>query len=325
MGCSASKQSQVEAKDDLISDCSICEETESEEEQGSNEEESYHDDFPKSIGNYNIIKQIGQGTYAKVFLLESQDTKQKFAGKIYQKSKITKREFGRPNKFKILLDEIELMSKLDHPNIIKNLEFIEDDEKDAICVITQYASKGSLAPSSLTVPSIDEKTAKNVFKQIGEALDYLHSKNIIHRDIKPDNILLFDDGKAMLSDFSVSKQLSSPDELLDDSEGTPLFCSPEEQTGDPYDGKIADVWSYGLSLYIMIYGKNPFMTKATEGTYFEQCVKISKLISEKEIEYDPGTPISPELQEVFKALLNKNPKERPPIHQILQMKWFETK
>lgn len=322
MGCGNSKHSRVEAKEELNSQSSICEKTEEEEEEKA-EEESVHEDFPKSVGEYNIIKQIGQGTYAKVFLLEHKTTGQKYAGKIYKRSTILKRDFGRPNKFKVLLDEIELTSKLDHPNILKINELIEDEEQEIICVVCDYASKGSLAPSSLKVPPIDEKTAKHVFKQIGEALEYLHSKDIIHRDIKPDNIVLFEDGKAMLTDFSVSKQLSSPDEKLDDSEGTPLFCSPEEQSGDSYDGKKADVWSFGLSLYIMIYGQNPFISEMQEGTYFEQCVKISQLIVNKEIEYEKNPPISADLLEVFHAILNKDPSKRASISEALKLKWFQ--
>lgn len=104
---------------------------------------------------------------------------------------------------------------------------------------------------------LKEDVAKSIFKQIIEGLDYCHSKSILHRDIKLDNILLDSEGEVKICDFGVSK-IVKPGEIMNEQCGTPAYIAPEILRDKGYQGFAADIWSVGVVLYAMLYGTVPF-------------------------------------------------------------------
>jgi serine/threonine protein kinase len=144
---------------------------------------------------------------------------------------------------------------------------------------------------------------KFIFKQIIEAIQYLHRNLIVHRDIKLENILLDGSGRIKIGDFGVSKQLKSPNELLREQCGTRIYIAPEITNRQPYLGPPVDVWASGICLYSMLLGKLPD-TKHSQ-------VKLS------------DTKLSQSAKDLLGQILNPNPIERITTHEILSHEWFK--
>lgn len=199
---------------------------------------------------------------------------------------------------------------------------LDDQVTNTVVLILPFADAGSLSSYSWKSDKIPESQARDVFAQIARGLQHIHSQNIIHRDLKPDNVLKFSNGQVALADFSVSKFLEEEGEMCDDTDGTPAYYSPEECRGDPYFGKPADVWAYGMMIYVMIYGKLPFFEADEEGVSFSQFYKISYKIMNEEFEFPAEVEISDELRDLFSHVLDKNPKTRYTIDQVLDHPWL---
>ena len=296
-----------------------------EEEEVYVEEEEFDPDVEDEniLFNYRFLNEIARGSCGQVFLVEDIKTHNKYAAKAYPKSQLMRVELdGRPSKLERLKNELEILVKMDHPNILKIIEVIDDQVTSKIYLFLPYAEKGTLAEWNDKEKPLSEEKVRPIMKQVAEGLSYLHEHNVVHRDLKPENVLLFNDGKAVISDFTCSTLLESPDQKLDDSEGTPAYCAPEEETGELFDGRKSDVWSYGITLYVMIFGKLPFKTTFDVGNYFTQCTEIANEILHGEITFEKDPPISDDLLDLFKALLCKDPNKRVTMREALQMKWF---
>jgi serine/threonine protein kinase len=175
----------------------------------------------------------------------------------------------------------------------------------------EYISCGDLLSFVRKRTKLSEKVAKFIFRQIIEALQYIHSNNIIHRDIKLDNILIDLNNTIKLCDFGVSKQIKE-NEVIYDQCGTPAYIAPEILRNEGFQGYAADVWSAGIVLYAMVQGRVPFFTKEVQDLY----VMITK---------SPYTPLqncTPELEDLISKLLNKDPKKRISTEEVLNHPWM---
>ena len=153
-------------------------------------------------------------------------------------------------------NEIKIMQKLrNNKHIVKLLEAFENEKY--YFIIMENVVGGNLFNAINKMGKLPESLAKNIFRQLIETIKYIHSKNIVHRDIKPDNILLNLNNNIKLCDFGVSKEIKKGI-LISDSCGTPAFIAPEILLSKPYDPYIADIWSCGVVLYIMVSGFFPF-------------------------------------------------------------------
>ncbi|KAF2354918.1 Protein kinase domain [Trinorchestia longiramus] len=222
---------------------------------------------------FDILRKLGQGTYGKVQLAVNKDTGQEVAIKTIKKAKIeTEQDLVRIRR------EIQIMSSVQHPQIIHIYEVFENREK--MVLVMEYAAGGELYDylSERKVLSVDE--ARRVFRQVASAVYYCHKHKICHRDLKLENILLDIDGNAKIADFGLSNVFDEK-RRLDTFCGSPLYASPEIVKGVPYVGPEVDCWSLGVLLYTLVYGAMPF-----DGSNFRRLVKQ---ITQGDF-YEPPTP-----------------------------------
>mmetsp|Transcript_1295 Transcript_1295/g.4433 ORF Transcript_1295/g.4433 Transcript_1295/m.4433 type:complete len:714 (-) Transcript_1295:1555-3696(-) len=281
---------------------------------------SFTADGKKMLNEYVILQKIGRGSYGKVKLVMDKTTKHRFAMKVcdrtvLQKMKRDKR--GRPIKsteMDNLKKEVAILKKVEHPNVVKLYEVIDDSSCDKLYMIFEYVERGAV----LTLPSSDqtcdafpEDVAKQYFRDLLMGLQYLHDHKIIHRDIKPENLLVDKNGRLKLTDFGVSIMFRGDDDLLKTSTGTPAFLPPEACRSGKYRGKPFDIWCTGVTLYVLLYGKVPFKGEGIMGTYTAILNQDPKLPSK----------INSDLKDLFSKLLEKRPSKRITLPELLEHPW----
>ena len=211
-------------------------------------------------------KSLGHGAYANVRLCIDRRMRKKFAMKIYEKHKL-----ADPLKRKAVQREITVLKKLDHLSIIKLYEMI--DTPNQLYIILDYVKGISLQElaKQRSRQRFKMSETRKIFKQVAEAVHYMHSKNICHRDLKLDNILLEEDTKMVkLIDYGFSVVVNGNRGHLKIFCGTPSYMAPEiVRKDESYEGKPVDVWALGVLLYVMLCGSLPFKAP-TEPELFDK-------------------------------------------------------
>uniref|UniRef100_A0A8C2TBZ8 Calcium/calmodulin dependent protein kinase kinase 1 n=1 Tax=Coturnix japonica TaxID=93934 RepID=A0A8C2TBZ8_COTJA len=211
--------------------------------------------------------------------------------------------------------EIAILKKLDHVNVVKLIEVLDDPAEDNLYMVTLLLPSRAV----MEVPSeepFSEDQARLYFRDIVLGIEYLHYQKIIHRDIKPSNLLLGDDGHVKIADFGVSNQFEGNDAQLSSTAGTPAFMAPEaiSNTGKSFSGKALDVWAMGITLYCFVYGKCPFID--------EYILGLHNKIKSKPVEFPEESQISDELKELILRMLDKNPETRITVPEIKVHPWL---
>ena len=285
--------------------------------------------YPQTNLNfYKIGRLIGQGGFAKVNLGLNVLTGRVVAIKSFNKTKKTK--YGDNLNMDKILYEINLMRKLNHPNITKILETFEDDK--FYFIIMEYINGGNLFSYVKKRRKLSEKVAKFLFRQIILAIKHIHSQLIVHRDIKLENILIDMNNNVKICDFGIGIILSSEDQDLHSHCGTPMYIAPEIilSTKDKgYKGFPVDIWSAGIALYIMLSGKLPFnldddFQDDFDGYNNNNIKEKNKKLKYEIVHNEPKyiEKISDEARNLLNGLLNKNPLKRLTCDQILNHPWF---
>ncbi|XP_046884213.1 testis-specific serine/threonine-protein kinase 6 [Hypomesus transpacificus] len=256
---------------------------------------------------YKLGITIGEGSYSKVKLASSQKHNSQVAIKIVDRRKA-------PLDFvsKFLPRELALLRTVRHANIVHVHEFIE------VCngklYIVMEAAVTDLLQKIQEVSCIAEDQAKPMFSQIVSAVDYLHENNIVHRDLKCENVLLTIDNQVKITDFGFGRFSAGYPELSNTYCGSAAYAPPEVLLGVPYDPKKYDVWSLGVILYVMVTGCMPF-----------DDTNVSKLprIQRKALVYPEDSTVSGPCRECIKVLLQFSPSNRPTIKQVLEQSWLQ--
>ena len=202
------------------------------------------------LSEYTLKGIIGKGTFSIVRLGENKATKEKVAIKIMQKNKIiNKEDLIRIHR------EIEMLSRLSHPNVIKIYKIQEDIKK--FYIIMEYCENGELFNRIVEKKRLSEEESAIFYYQLINGLEYIHKNNIVHRDLKPENLLLSKNDILKIIDFGLSNY-SKYNILLGTPCGSPCYASPEMVSGQKYNGFLIDIWSSGIILFAMICGYLPF-------------------------------------------------------------------
>jgi serine/threonine protein kinase len=213
--------------------------------------------------------------------------------------------------------EISLLKKLNHPNIVKYYQTDLSQDMYTIDVLLEYAPGGSLKNILGKYYPLEMEIIKTYSKQLLNALDYLHSNFIVHRDLKSANILISFSGELKLSDLGSSIALEDPEKGLGKSfKGSPYWMAPEVvlRQGHSYP---ADIWSFGCVLIEMVAGQPPW------SNYSRETREVLCLISKEDQLPDIPNTI-PELRSVIIACLNRTPNLRPTTKTLISMPFFQT-
>ena len=205
----------------------------------------------KQIGDYSLGTELGSGAFGKVVLGKHILTNELVAIKILDKMILS----HTPDDYQSVKQEINILKSVKHKHIVQLYEVLQTSRH--IFIIMEYCEGKDLLDYILTKSKLSEEESLKYFQQLINALFYLHSQNIAHRDIKIDNMLLDRNRDLKLVDFGLSTKYPD-DNLLDQPCGTVVYAAPEVLQGREYHGMLADVWSSGIVLYGMLSGYLPF-------------------------------------------------------------------
>lgn len=306
------------------------------------------------INQYIIKDEIGRGSFGAVHLAVDQYGKE-YAAKEFSKSRlrqraqsnILRRPHGGPrrpghlaaglglnaplhrhpasdiqtgeekgNPLYLIKEEIAIMKKLDHPNLVSLIEVLDDPEEDSLYMILEMCKKGVVMKVGLgeKADPYDAESCRCWFRDLVLGIEYLHAQGVVHRDIKPDNLLLTEDDVLKIVDFGVSEMFEKSSEMRTaKSAGSPAFLPPElcvSKHGD-VSGKAADIWSMGVSLYCLRFGKIPFERSGV--------LELYEAIKNDRVEIEPDC--DPRFCDLIRKLLEKDPTRRITIEEIREHPW----
>lgn len=270
--------------------------------------------FKKQVGKFFISdKVLGFGASAKVVFGCHQENKNKLvAVKIIEKKNITDKD---PKKFiELLQREITILQSLSHPNIVKMLDVAQTSNN--IYIYLEFCNGGSLKDYIKKKGGyLSEKEAITFFKELCEAFKVMEKNHIVHRDMKPENVLIHND-QVKISDFGFSRVIEEGDPNYYSRLGTPLYMPPQILKGEPYSPKC-DVWSVGIVFFYMLYGFHPFIPKGDEAK-ITNLHQLLKNIETKEIHFPEKPPRGTLVKSLLKSMLAKKEEDRLSWNQIFE-------
>ncbi|CAD6237508.1 GSCOCG00002348001-RA-CDS [Cotesia congregata] len=277
------------------------------------------------LNQYKLLDNIGQGSFGIVKLAYNEEDETHYAMKILSKKKLMKKAgiFGRmapgrkgvSNPLAKVYREIALLKKLDHPNVVKLVEVLDDPDEDNLYLVFELVQKGEVLELPTDKP-LDEETARIHFRDVVLGVEYLHYQRIVHRDIKPSNLLVDSDGRVKIADLGVSAELRAPGELLSGSAGTPAFAAPETTVpGAQYSGTLCDVWSMGVTLYTLVTGRVPWDGSGS-------IIGVQAAVRTEPLRFPDSIVLTDDLRDLIIRMLTKDPAMRASLKEIKTHRWL---
>ncbi|TNN13324.1 Serine/threonine-protein kinase SIK3 isoform 1 [Schistosoma japonicum] len=256
------------------------------------------------IGPYYLGPTLGRGNFAVVKLGKHSQLSVKVAIKIMNKDLIGSKNLGKVSR------ELEAMKRCQHPHIIRLYHVMETESN--IFMVTEYASKGEVFDHISLSHAFTEKEARELFWQIVCAIEFCHASGIVHRDLKAENLLLDADFKIKVADFGFCNFFQN-DQLLSTHCGSPQYAAPELFKGEPYDGTLADVWSLGVILYILVCGSFPFPGESLGDIRTQVLRGLVRF----------PFYLSTSCEQVIRCMLQVDPIRRYKLRQVMTTAWMQ--
>ncbi|KAL4713819.1 hypothetical protein ACJJTC_015473 [Scirpophaga incertulas] len=264
-------------------------------------EEQITGDYSK---HYVTLKQIGKGAYGCVKMAYRRSDRLLAVAKFILKEKVGAQFWVDGPDGQRLPLELSLLLTLSHPNIVSVIDVFENDKYFQM-VMEKHGAGMDLFEFIERRPRLDEALLSYIFRQIGQAVEYLHSLNILHRDIKDENVIIDNKFHVKLIDFG-SATFMSKDTLFSTFYGTTEYCSPEVLAGNKYAGPELEMWSMGITLYVLTFFVNPFSD--IEDT-IQGPLAFPQLVSD-------------DLEQLLRWMLCKEPTNRCTVPQLMAHPWI---
>lgn len=265
----------------------------------SNRKPSYDVNGEVNFDHFQILRAIGKGAFGKVCIVQKKDTKDMYAMKYMNKSACIKKDAVRN-----VLRELEILKSLEHPFLV-NLWFAFQDEEDMFMVVDLLLG-GDIRYHLQQVTKFDESRVKLYLCELGSALGYLRTKKVIHRDLKPDNLLLDEKGHVHLTDFNIATILEDG-KLATSMSGTKPYMAPEIFAAASKEVKGysfgVDWWSLGVCIYEILRSKRPYEIHASTSLS-----DVQHIFTSESVHYP--TSWSRDMVHVLQRLLQQDPKKR---------------
>ena len=256
------------------------------------------DPTPRRIASYSLLEPIGHGGMATVYRAHQESLDRTVAIKVLADHLAASAEFME--RFR---REARTAANLHHPNVITVHDFGQD-ERGVPYLVLEFVEGATLA--DLMDAGLDDARIPDLLDQIAAGLDYAHGRGVIHRDVKPGNVLITTDGRAILADFGLAWLLQGAHLTLTGGViGTPEYMSPEQVAGDPIDHRC-DVYALGVVLFEMLVGERPFVADTPIGVLLKHLQDVPPSVRELR----PELPLA--VDEVLLRSLAKDPAERYP-------------
>ncbi|XP_044146274.1 PAS domain-containing serine/threonine-protein kinase isoform X2 [Bufo gargarizans] len=252
---------------------------------------------------YETLFPLGKGAFGFVWSAKHKEDAKEVVVKFIRKDRVLDDCWVQDPEIGRVTQEIAILSRLQHPNIIRVLGVFENDKFFQL-VMELHGDALDLFDFIDNQPNLDEPLASYIFRQLVSAVGYLHSHYILHRDIKDENIIIAPDFTIKLVDFGSATRLQ-PGKLFSTFCGTTEYCAPEVLLGNPYPGPELEMWSLGVTLYTLIFGENPFC-------------EVEEIL---EAELSPPFSVSQELQDLISGLLHRDPEMRMTLDELLRDLW----
>ncbi|CAL4937352.1 unnamed protein product [Urochloa decumbens] len=260
------------------------------------------------VGEYKLQRQVGQGSFAKVFRAAHRRTGARVAVKAIDRRRVEKRVHDG------IIKEREILKSIDHPNILRLLDTI--DTTNMMYLVLEYCDGGDLDAYLQKHGRLPVATARDLMRQLAEGLKVLRERNIVHRDLKPQNLLLTTSGDAIIlkiGDFGFAKHENLAATIC----GSPYYMAPEIWQGKDYDAK-SDLWSVGVILFQLVTGKVPY-SGSTCFQLHQNILASSELNFPSEIEAD-----CPDCIDLCRRLLRRDPRKRISFEEFFNHKFLAT-
>jgi [calcium/calmodulin-dependent protein kinase] kinase len=302
----------------------------------------------KIVNDFYFMDTIGRGAYSKVKKCINLKTKEEFAVKILNKRLLRKKKksYGKTKegtlKINYMIDdainEINIYKSFPgtNKNVLRLYQILNDNKKDKTYLIMELANKGPLVTlnektgvfcinSNYRDDIYDENLIKSWIYDVANGLKFLHENNIVHRDIKSDNILIDKNGHCKIADFGCSIKLKDNQaDCFSKTEGNMYFFPPEFVDGKSkkqFGYKPVDIWAFGVSMYTCIFKCLPFLPENRENV-----VELFKEIREAKFDYNKnGIKISKEMEILLSHILDKDPQKRFTAKDIVEYPWLNSK
>ena len=260
----------------------------------------------KNIGPYQIQDFLEEGSYSKIYLAKSLYTNERVVIKAINKSSLKK----ELDDLLLITKQIETLKILKHRNIITLYEIYES--RKYLYLITEYCQGKNLIEKLMRKKRFSEEEALVIFFQLLDAFTYMHKMNICHRNIRAEHILFDKNSRPKLIGFGYSS-FYEKNKKIEGAYGSLCYACPEIINEQPYNPELADVWSLGVILYVLVCGYLPFCE--------EEDSKNKILISEGKVEFPKE--ISNKLKDLLRHMLEKNPEKRYNFQKIVKHPWIK--